>query len=117
MTEAIYEGEFSKWSDVVDEFHGQKYWEEDQKAKVPEPTRVIYAGYDLDGYDGGAFVLWKQGRKYYTLQGSHCSCYGLEETGWDPEEFKNKAAIKAYLEKTSSIWPLCIDPKSLIDKL
>ena len=112
-----YHGLFGSWQDVVDNFSGQVYYDEDKKMKIKEPSKVIYADYEIDGYDGGAFVLWREGRKYYMLQGGHCSCYGLEETGWNPEEFKSKAKIIEYLNKIVTVWPLNLNPKELIKEL
>ena len=101
----VYQNEFSEWLDVVKEFHGI-YSADDQQRKellekYPEPDDVLYANYDIDGYDGSAFVVWRNGRKYYILEGYHCSCYGLEEAGFDPEEFKTKKLFVAYLKKLS----------------
>ncbi len=43
-----------------------------------EPEEVIYANYDNEGYEGRAFVAFRNGDKYFTVNASHCSCYGLE---------------------------------------
>ena len=48
-------------------------------------VNVIYGCYDIDGYEGSAFVLFEQNGKVYEVNAYHCSCYGLEE-GWEPEE-------------------------------
>jgi hypothetical protein len=48
-------------------------------------VKIIVACYEQPSYEGYAFVLFKQGRKYYEVNGSHCSCYGLEGQ-WTPEE-------------------------------
>lgn len=37
------------------------------------------------GCDSSAFVLYEQDGKLYEVNGSHCSCYGLEGQ-WSPEE-------------------------------
>ena len=46
---------------------------------------VLLAWYGYGDYDGSAFVLFERGGKLYEVNGSHCSCYGLEEC-WEPEE-------------------------------
>ncbi len=48
-------------------------------------VKVIVAAYDQPDYEGSAFVLLKRGRKYFEVNGSHCSCMGLEEQ-WSEEE-------------------------------
>ena len=100
MANTVYFGNFSCWEDVVREFSGYDLAEQNLQ-KYPEPDEVYYAGYETPSYEGYALVLWKNKRKYYILSGSHCSCYGLEETGMDPEEFKTKKLFIAFLEKTN----------------
>ena len=46
---------------------------------------IILASYYEGNYEGYAFVLFKQNGKLWEVNGSHCSCYGLEYQ-WDPEE-------------------------------
>lgn len=47
--------------------------------------RILFASYGTDNYSGDAFVLFEKDGKLYEVNGSHCSCYGLEEQ-WKPEE-------------------------------
>lgn len=105
----VYQEHFSCWEDVVREFTGCR-WDNESAAKAiqenPEPQEVFLARYDHGGYDGSAIVIWRQGRKYFLLRGSHCSCYGLEETGFDPEEFSSKSLFIEYLKKVNYIYPL-----------
>jgi hypothetical protein len=113
----VWNGNFSCWEDVVKEFCGCSYDEDKFKLAlkaINKPTEVIYANYDIDGYEGSAFVLWRKGRKYYILEGSHCSCYGLEESGWNPEEFKSKKEFLEYLNKVKYIFGV---PKEVFDEL
>ena len=52
---------------------------------VTEPAtdeEIIFASYHVDGYEGGAFVLFWRDGQLYEVNSSHCSCNGLE---WDPE--------------------------------
>ena len=47
---------------------------------------IIYASYSCDDYSHGeAFVLFEKDGVLYEVNGSHCSCHGLEDQ-WDPEE-------------------------------
>lgn len=88
---SVYQGYFESWKDVVVNFGGP--------LGMKEPAKVYLAAYNCENYDGHAEVVWRQGHKYYFLEGSHCSCFGLEETGWDPEEFKTKKIFIEYLKK------------------
>ena len=54
-----------------------------QKAQV---KHIIFATYGIDGYEGDAHVVFEgTDGKYYEVNGSHCSYYGLEDQ-WEPEE-------------------------------
>ncbi len=46
---------------------------------------ILLAHYEIDGYEGSAFVLFERDGKIYEVNGSHCSCNGLEDQ-WGPEE-------------------------------
>jgi hypothetical protein len=47
---------------------------------------VIYADYEYENYSGDAAVVFVNDGKLYWQGGSHCSCHGLENDGWDPTE-------------------------------
>lgn len=56
--------------------------------------KILFATYTYENYSGSAFVIFEEGGKLYEVNGSHCSCYGLENL-WDPElvslkELKNR---------------------------
>lgn len=106
---SVYQNHFSSWEDVVLEFTGSRYKDENEKKDLlkdyPEP-KVLYANYDNDSYDGEALVIWTRNRRYYLLQGSHCSCYGLEETGFDPIEYKSKTEFYKALVKMKYLRPM-----------
>lgn len=91
MTEA-YKGEFKDWLDVQEQF----------QMTEPEPDEVILADYDVPGYEGHAYVFYRKGDKYYIAEGSHCSCYGLEDQ-WEPEEYTREVFVEA-LRKGASAW-------------
>ena len=42
------------------------------------PDGLLYARYDEGCYEGSAFLLFKTDGKFYEVNASHCSCYGLE---------------------------------------
>lgn len=46
---------------------------------------ILFASYGYENYSGDAWVLYEQNGKLYEVNGSHCSCYGLENQ-WSPEE-------------------------------
>jgi hypothetical protein len=49
-------------------------------------VNILFAWYDSDSpwsYSGAAFLLFKKDGEYYTVDGSHCSCYGFEGQ-WTP---------------------------------
>ena len=78
----MYYGEFSNKSDVCSAFCIKDF----------EGT-VIYASYDCEGYEGSADVVFVNNGKFFTVSGSHCSCYGLEDQ-WEPEEMPVAALQK-----------------------
>lgn len=51
-----------------------------------EGVEILLASYTYEDYSGNAFVLFRKDGKLWEVNGSHCSCYGLEEDQWDPEE-------------------------------
>jgi hypothetical protein len=90
----IYNGEFTRASDVFDAFEVSA---DDRKDCI-----ILYASYDIDGYDGSAHVIFYKDENLYEVNGGHCSCYGLEGQ-WDPEiidleVIRGKAArgVRAY---------------------
>lgn len=53
--------------------------------KELESINIIVASYTYVEYTGDAFVLFEKNGTFYEVNGSHCSCYGLENQ-WEPEE-------------------------------
>lgn len=108
----VYYGEFGCWNDVVREFSGTTYSDqtviESVQSAWPEPEKVFYANYDIDGYEGNATVIWKNGSTYYFLSGGHCSCFGLEETGMTPDLYTKEELIHL-LESFDSNYYLPLD--------
>jgi hypothetical protein len=68
----------------------KEYWLEnkvkmEQKLKEWEGINILFASYGTDNYSGDAFVLFEKDGKLYEVNGSHCSCMGLEGQ-FEPEE-------------------------------
>ena len=55
-----------------------------------EGAVVLLASYGTGSYEGDAFVLFERGGVLWEVNGSHCSCYGLEGQ-WQPEETSAEA--------------------------
>jgi hypothetical protein len=70
----IFEGSFENWEDVESAFEFNSEGD----------VYPIFAAYDIDGYEGSAVVLFIEHGNLYLNEGSHCSCYGLENQ-WEPE--------------------------------
>jgi hypothetical protein len=60
--------------------------------KELEGVNVLYANYTLGCYEGEALVVFEKEGKLYEVNGSHCSCYGLEGM-WEPEETTKEALL------------------------
>lgn len=75
----IYQDRFSEWADVQREYD----------MKELEPKRVLLALYSAEMYEGSSLVVFEDNGKFYVNQGSHCSCYGLEDQ-WSPTQYDNK---------------------------
>lgn len=73
----MYLGSFEDKEDVINQFAIDE--------KELEGAKILFAEYEQDGYDGSAFVLFTRNGKLYEVNGSHCSCFGLEGQ-WEPEE-------------------------------
>ncbi|ALA47928.1 putative integrase [Brevibacillus phage Sundance] len=48
-------------------------------------VEILLASYTYDSCEGDAFVLFRKDGKLYEVNGSHCSCFGLEGQ-WKPDE-------------------------------
>lgn len=73
----MYLGIFDEKQKIADEF-------QIDVAEL-EGCRVMFAAYTYEDYSGSAFVLFMKDGKLYEVNGSHCSCHGLEGQ-WTPEE-------------------------------
>lgn len=50
-----------------------------------EGCKILFAVYKTESYEGSALVIFAKDGKLFEVNGSHCSCNGLEEQ-WSPEE-------------------------------
>jgi len=85
---------FDNWDSheaMVKDFADSQYNYEMKKYEYPPiegmatDDEVLYAQYGNGSYDGCCRVLFARDGKLYRVDGSHCSCYGLESQ-WSPEE-------------------------------
>jgi len=81
----MYLEDFSNLDDVLREFQIDK--------QELGNGNILLAVYVYEAYDGTAFVLFEQNELLYEVNGSHCSCYGLEGQ-WEPEETSVEALRK-----------------------
>ena len=72
---------------------------------------ILFAFYGFESYEGSAFVFYEKGGKLYEVNGSHCSCYGLEDQ-WSPEE-TTWEALRHILDKGSKFYILDDDKDAL----
>lgn len=57
-----------------------------------EGIEILYAYYSYEDYSGDALVIFRKEDKLYEVNGSHCSCHGLEDQ-WEPEETTAEALL------------------------
>lgn len=103
----IYMNDWSDKIDVIsdfdnihiskDEYYAEKApyknerWWNKKKAQMNvaiekwKDINILFASYSCANYSGEAFVLFEQDGKLFEVNGSHCSCYGLEGQ-FEPEE-------------------------------
>jgi|SRR6188474_1830793 len=95
----VYIDQFTCNEDIANQFSGYGEWcgeKPDSTGKqsilgLLNSSVVLLAWYGGGSLDGQAMVVYrtKEGQ-LYEVNGSHCSCYGLEGR-WDPEETNYKA--------------------------
>jgi len=106
MAQKIF-GRWSSYNDMIGDFHD--YPGRDDRDRPPldrQPTEeeLLFASYGGGSYEGDAFVLFRKDGKLFEVNGSHCSCYGLEGQ-WGPEETSIEAlASKGKKESISSYY-------------
>ena len=73
----IYHEAFQSKEDIIREF--------DIPESTLEGAKILFAYYDQGEYEGVAIVILERDNQLYEVNGSHCSCFGLEEQ-WEEEE-------------------------------
>ena len=80
------------WScaeEVIYDFEDVDSWNTDEEKKIVldkhKDDHILFASYTYENYSGDAFVLFENNGVLYEVNGSHCSCFGLEGQ-WDREE-------------------------------
>lgn len=115
------------WEGTDEEFHALRLERQKQIADKFEEVfgsgaGVLFAVYKSESYSGYAFVLFEKDGVLYEVNGSHCSCYGLEGQ-WMPEETTlealehrlNKGTLG--LEKSPNAENNCFDDEDWADVL
>lgn len=87
MTDEEYKMENAPYSNT--EFFIKRKNELKNAIEKYSDINILFASYGEDNYSGDAWVLFEQDGKLYEVNGSHCSCYGLEGQ-WCPEEVSLK---------------------------
>lgn len=70
-------------------------------SETVEPD-AVFATYERPPYEGYALVAYRRGDKAYLVEGSHCSCFGLEGQ-WEPTEYANVGELMECLRKRGSM--------------
>ncbi len=73
----VYVQEFSDNEDIISNYAAP--------ADALEGATVYLAWYGYGSYDGQSLVVFEKNGILYEVNGSHCSCNGLEHQ-WKPEE-------------------------------
>lgn len=82
---SIYLENFQNVDDVLENFSAPE--------DALKDAEVLLAWYGDGSYCGEALVIYRKGGKLYEVNGSHCSCHGLESQ-WEPEETSPEALLK-----------------------
>jgi hypothetical protein len=77
----VYNGDFSCIKDMMEGFGVSE--------ETLQGSIILYAEYDLIGYEGQALVVLERNGEWFEVNCSHCSCDGLS---WQ-EEPTTKAAL------------------------
>lgn len=100
MPHRVYFGDFLDLAHMVDKFTPYDKKTDSPAGKALEGAEVLLASYTVEDYEGHAFVLYRKDGVLFEVNGSHCSCYGLEDQ-WAPETTTIEA-LRYRVEKGSS---------------
>lgn len=71
-----------------DEIFDDFQLEQDKRTGI----KILFASYGYANYSGDAFLIFTKDGKLFEVNGSHCSCNGLEHD-WEPEETSINAIV------------------------
>lgn len=109
MNKQNYFGDFTSWTDEVkDTWNSFSVMGQFQEDKLRSEPECVWAQYAIDGYEGYALVVFKEGDTWYQVYGSHCSCYGLEGQ-WAPEVLDVGLHLEALNEGKTLLAGYCIE--------
>lgn len=83
MTEQEYKMQDAPYANV--EIFQERKQEAKEALEKHKGEKILFASYGCANYEGDAWVLFSKDGRLYEVNGSHCSCYGLEDQ-WTPEE-------------------------------
>lgn len=93
-----YFGNWLDYASVTSDCFGGEYDYEKKEPKspvvpddFPKDDEIIFAAYGTPSYEGYALIVFERNSKLYEINGSHCSCYGLNETMGGNEETSREA--------------------------
>ncbi|KXZ22384.1 hypothetical protein P4T89_12790 [Bacillus nakamurai] len=75
--EPVFLNDWSNKEEVLSDFDGEQ-WNYCSDKKVDRDVNILFASYGHANYSGNAWVLFEKDGELYEVNGSHCSCYGLE---------------------------------------
>ena len=81
----MYYGNWTCWNDVARDFSID--------SNFMGNIFVLFAAYDTPDYEGYATVVFINEGKFHIVEGSHCSCFGLEDQ-WLPDEMPFEALLR-----------------------
>ncbi len=83
MSDSEYNAEHAPYKNI------EMWLEKKQQMKLLieqwNPINILFATYGCQDYEGSSWVLFERDGKLFEVNGSHCSCYGLENQ-FEPEE-------------------------------
>lgn len=78
----------------LENFTSKKSIEDAYGCKIDKKAKIHLAWYGYGSYRGSSLVIYELNGKLFEVNGSHCSCYGLRDDQWHPEETTVKALHK-----------------------
>ena len=109
-----YFGSWNGYEDMVESFSDYDYLQSKAipPADMPKPNEVLFAAYDIAGYEGSALVIFKSGDELKIVEGSHCSCNELNDC-WHPDLTSWKTLkLQADAMEKHAYWPLSELPEA-----